>query len=70
MTKMHPKQRQQPQKLLKWSKYHWNVKNKQYTLKNSENAKNTPKLSQNILDSLDFGGILVSLSCFAYSLGF
>ena len=59
MTKMHPKQRQQPRQLLKWSKYHWNLKNKQNTLENSENDQNTTKLSQNTFDFLDFGGILV-----------
>ena len=70
MTKMHPKQQQQPRKLLKWPKYHWNLKNKQYTLKTSKKDKNTPKQSQNMLDSLVFGGILVGSSCFAHSLGF
>ena len=59
MTKMHPKQRQQPQKIWNWPKYHWNLKNKQYTLKTSENDQNTPKLSQNTINFLDFGGILV-----------
>ena len=59
MSKMHPKRRQQPQKLLKWPKYEWNLKNKEDTHKTSENDQNTPKLSQNTLDFLDFGGILV-----------
>ena len=56
MTKMHPKGRQQPQKLLKWQKYKWNHKNKENTHKTSENDQNNPKLSQN---SLDFWVILV-----------
>ena len=58
MTKMHPKRRQ-PQKFLKWPKYQWNLKNKENTLKTSKNDQNTPKLGQNTLDFLDFGGILV-----------
>ena len=70
MATMHPKQWQQPWKPWKWSKCHWHLKNKQYTLENSENDKNTPKLSQNILDSLDFGGILAGSSCFSHSLRF
>ena len=56
---MHPKRRQQPQKLLKWPKYHWSLKNKENTLITSKNDQNTPKLSQNTLDFLDYGGILV-----------
>ena len=67
---MHLKQWQQTWKLGKWPKCHWNLKNKQYTLETSESDENTPKLSQNILDSLDFGGILVLSSCFDHSLGF
>ena len=56
---MHPKQRQQPQKILKWPKCHWNLKNKENSHKTSKNDQNTPKLSQHTLDFLDFGGILV-----------
>ena len=56
---MHPKQRQQPQKLWKWPKYEWNLKNKENTHKTSENDQTTPKLRQNTLDFLDFWGILV-----------
>ena len=86
MTKMHhecpkypkilendqnaPKTTTTTPKILKRSKYHWNLKNKQYTLETSENDENTPNQSQNMLDSLDFRGILVSSSCFAHSLGF
>ena len=61
MTKMHPKQRQQPRQILKWSKYHWNLKNNQNTLKNSDKDQITTKLSQNAFDFLDIGGILVGL---------
>ena len=50
MTKMQPKRRQQPQNLLKCTKYEWNLKNKE----------NAHKTSENILDFLHFGGILVS----------
>ena len=59
MTKMHLAQQQQPQELLKWSKYQGNLKNKRNTPKNFENDQNTTKLSQNTFDCLDFWGILV-----------
>ena len=55
---------QLPPKLLKWSKYSWNLKNKQNPLKTSENDQNTHKLSQNTLDVLDFGIILVGFKLF------
>ena len=55
---------QQPPKLLKWLKYSWNLKNKQNPLKTSENDQNTHKLSQNTLDVLDFGIILVGFKLF------
>ena len=64
LTKMHPKQRQQPRKLLKWPKCNYNLKNKQTTFETSENDQNTPKLCQNILDSIDFGGTFVSFNLF------
>ena len=57
---MHPIRRQQPQKLLIWPKYEWNLKNKENTHRTSENNQNTLKLSKNTLYFLDFGGILVS----------
>ena len=56
---MHPKRRQQPQKLLKWPKYQWNLKNKENTLKTSKNDENTLKFSPYSLDFLDFRGILI-----------
>ena len=59
MIKMPPKQWQKPRELLKCSKYHWNLKNKQNTLENCENDQNNTKLSQNTIDFLDFGGVLV-----------
>ena len=64
MTKTHLKWPQYPKKILAWLKYHWNLKNKKNTLETSENDQNTPKLSQNTLDFVDFGGILVSFKLF------
>ena len=57
-------------KTFKMTKYHWNLKNKQYTLETSKNDENTLKQSQNMLGSLDFWGILVGSSWFAHCLGF
>ena len=59
MTKTPNKRWQQPQKLLKWQKYHWNLKNKQNTLKTFENYQNTPKLIWNTLNFQDFWIIFV-----------
>ena len=61
MTKTPQKRRRQPRKLLKSQKYRQNLKNRQNILETSENDQNTPKLIQNALDFLDFGGILVGL---------
>ena len=52
------------QKPLKWPKYHWNLKNKKNTIETSKNDQNTPKLSQNALYFVDFGGILVGFMLF------
>ena len=41
-----------------------NPQNKQNTIETSENDQNTPKLSQNTLDFIDFGGILDGLKLF------
>ena len=53
MTKMHhecpkhPKILENKQNIAKKTqKYHWNLRNNQYTLETSENDQNTPKLSQ------------------------
>ena len=51
-------------KFWKCPNYHWNLKNKQYTFETLENDQNTLKLSQNILNSLDFGGIFVGFKFF------
>ena len=64
IIKTPPKKRQQPRELLKWSKDNWNLKNKQNTLESYENYQNTPKLNQNILDSIDFEGIFVGFKLF------
>ena len=58
------KQPQYSQKILKWPKYHWNLKNKQNTIETFENDQNTPKLSQNTCNFLDFGVILGDLKLF------
>ena len=68
MTKTPQKRPQWPRKLIKWPKYNWNLKNKQKTRESSKNDKNTPKLSQNTLNFLDFGDTLVGFELCCSSL--
>ena len=48
----------------KKKKKNYILKNKQNTRETTENNQNTPKLSQNRLNFLDFGGIFVGFKLF------
>ena len=55
---------QQPRKLFKWPKHHWIPKISKIPLKPLKNYQNTPKLSQNTLNFLDLGCILMGFKLF------
>ena len=59
-----PKTTSTTPKTFRMTKIPLNPENNQNSLETSENDQNTPKVSQNTLDFLDFGRILVSFKLF------